>query len=86
MRYFQLTVEEFEESYNAENAKLYIMNRTIQIDEHDQDSTLDSDDGNDDSYEEREFFRLDDESRDALNLKGDISNEKPVFRRDGYDI
>ena len=92
MRYFQLSVEEFEESYNAENAKLYIMNRKIQIIEnYDTDAgAIDYSQyyggGLDSSYEEREFFKLDDESRDALNLKGDISNEKPVFRRDGYDI
>ena len=91
MRYFQLSVEEFEESYNAENAKLYIMNRKIQIIEnYDTDAgAIDYSQyggGVDSSYEEREFFKLDDESRDALNLKGDISNEKPVFRRDGYDI
>ena len=33
-----------------------------------------------------EFFRLEESSRDALNLKGDVSNEKPVFIRDRYDL
>jgi broad specificity phosphatase PhoE len=71
MRYFQLTVEEFEESHNAENAKLYIMNRTK---------------SDDDVASGREFLRLEDASRDALNFKGDLSNEKPVFERDGHDF
>jgi broad specificity phosphatase PhoE len=72
MRYFQLTVEEFEESHNAENAKLYIMNRA-------------KSDG-DDFASGREFLRLEDASRDALNFKGDLSNEKPVFEREGHDF
>lgn len=83
MRYFQLTVEEFEESYNAENAKLYIMNRTVV--EGDKDN-FEGDIGADCNTMVREFFRLDDQSRDALNLKGDVSNEKPIFRREGYEF
>jgi len=62
MRYFQLTVEEFEHSYNSQNAKLVIMDRVIREDDS-------------------EFFRLDDTSTEALNLKGEVSSEKPVYWR-----
>jgi hypothetical protein len=66
MRYFQLTVEEFENSYNSQNAKLVIMDRCV------------------DPQTGREFFRLHEEAKQALNLKGDVSNEKPVYWRMGY--
>jgi hypothetical protein len=36
MRYFQLTVEEFENSYNSQNAKLVVMNRFV-YDDYDAD-------------------------------------------------
>ena len=29
----------------------------------------------------KEFFRLDDAAKEALNLRGDVSNEKPVYWR-----
>jgi broad specificity phosphatase PhoE len=62
MRYFQLSVQEFEQSYNSQNAKLVVMDRII-----------------DDSG--KEFFRLDEAAKEALNLKGDVSNEHPVYWR-----
>lgn len=65
MRYFQLSVEEFENSYNSQNARLVIMDRFV-----------------DDSNEQREYYRLHDAAKEALNLKGDVSNEKPVYWRD----
>ena len=68
MRYFQLSVEEFEHSYNSQNAKLVVMDRI-----HDPESG-------------QEFFRLDETAKEALNLKGDVSNEKPVYwRGDAFD-
>ena len=69
MRYFQLTVEEFEKSHNSNNAKLLILDRCMSED-----------------HSGRQFFRLEEASRDVLNLKGDVSNEKPVFLRDRYDF
>jgi len=65
MRYFQLTVEEFENSYNSQNAKLVVMDRFV------------------DKKSGREFYRLHEEAKQALNLKGDVSNEKPVYWRMG---
>ncbi|KAG7340190.1 histidine phosphatase superfamily protein [Nitzschia inconspicua] len=62
MRYFHLTVEEFENSYNSQNAKLVIMDRQVS--------------------EGREFYRLSEEAKQALNLKGDVSNERPVYWRE----
>ena len=70
MRYFQLTVDEFEQSYNPQNGRLVVMDRCI----------------SQDYAPGLEFFRLEESSRDALNLKGDVSNEKPVFIRDRYDL
>jgi broad specificity phosphatase PhoE len=69
MRYFQLTVEEFEQSHNPNNSKLLILDRCMSED-----------------HSGRQFFRLEEASRDLLNLKGDVSNEKPVFLRDRYDF
>ena len=63
MRYFQLTVEEFENSYNSQNAKLVVMDRFV------------------DPSSGREFYRLHEEAKQALNLKGDVSNERPVYWR-----
>jgi hypothetical protein len=34
----------------------------------------------------RQLFRLEEASRDLLNLKGDVSNKKPVFLRDRHDF
>jgi broad specificity phosphatase PhoE len=62
MRYFQLSVEEFEQSYNSQNAKLVVMDRMV--DEHG-----------------KEFFRLDNVAKEALNLRGDVSSQKPVYWR-----
>ncbi|KAL3902491.1 MAG: hypothetical protein SGILL_010804, partial [Bacillariaceae sp.] len=66
MRKFQLSVEEFENSYNSQNAKLVILDRVV------------------DSKSGREFYRLQEEAKQALNLKGDVSNQRPVFMRTGY--
>jgi hypothetical protein len=60
-----ISVDEFEHSYNSQNAKLVIMDRV--------------NDGKDNS----EFFRLGEESKEALNLKGEVSSEKPVYWRRG---
>lgn len=62
MRYFQLSVEEFENSYNSQNARLVIMDRYV-------DKTG------------REYYRLHDTAKEALNFMGDVSNEKPVYWR-----
>ena len=93
MRYFQLSVEEFEESHNAQNGKLVVLDR---IDPpHDQEATTNHQDGDDKSStstststsvnmslaKRKSFFRLQEEARDALNLKGDVSSERPVFFR-----
>ena len=72
MRYFQLSVEEFEQSYNSQNARLVIMDRFVVSE---QSKTAPYDD-------QREFYRLHEEAKEALNLKGDVSNEKPVYWRD----
>jgi hypothetical protein len=53
-------VQEFEQSYNSQNAKMVVMDRII-----------------DESG--KEFFRLDEAAKEALNLKGDVSNEHPVY-------
>jgi bisphosphoglycerate-dependent phosphoglycerate mutase len=77
MRYFQLSVEEFEESYNPQNAKLVVLDRIDPV----------SDESSTETGEQsiigkkKSFFRLQDEAKDALNLKGDVSSEKPVFFR-----
>jgi len=83
MRYFQLTVEEFENSYNSQNAKLVIMDRFVY---DDNDSHVDP--GNrkyhctfSDSLQYREYYKLDDTAKEALNLLGDVSNKKPVYQR-----
>ena len=66
MRFFQLTVEEFENSYNSQNAKLVVMDRCV------------------DEESGREYYRLDEEAKEALNLKGDVSNQRPVYWRTRY--
>ncbi|VEU43333.1 unnamed protein product [Pseudo-nitzschia multistriata] len=83
MRYFQLTVEEFESSYNSQNAKLVVMNRFVY-----DDSDADTDPGNrkyycsiTDTHQFREYYKLDEVSKEALNLLGDISNKKPSYWR-----
>eukprot|EP00536_Pseudo-nitzschia_multiseries_P014176 jgi/Psemu1/213959/e_gw1.665.26.1 len=83
MRYFQLTVEEFESSYNSQNAKLVVMNRFVY-----NDDDADTDPGNrkyycsiTDSHQFREYYKLDETAKEALNLLGDISNKKPAYRR-----
>jgi hypothetical protein len=78
MRYFQLSVEEFEQSYNSQNARLVIMDRFVVSDES-ETGRLNSNRNVDD---QREFYRLHEEAKEALNLKGDVSNEKPVYWRD----
>lgn len=77
MRYFQLSVEEFEESFNAQNAKLVVMNRIDPEDEPSEEGGVSKVMGG----KRKPFFRLEEEARDALNLKGDVSSEKPVFFR-----
>jgi len=72
MRYFQLSVEEFEQSYNSQNARLVIMDRFV-VSEESKTARYD---------DQREFYRLHEEAKEALNLKGDVSNEKPVYWRD----
>jgi hypothetical protein len=97
MRYFQLSVEEFEHSFNPQNAKIVIMDR-IEPPPPDIDGDGDDDESppsSGDDYETaaeaacssldtpaaKPFFRLDEEAKEALNLKGDVSSEKPVFFR-----
>jgi hypothetical protein len=85
MRYFQLSVEEFEQSYNSQNAKLVVIER-IEIPSS---SSSDGVEGNNDNEEEegqpppqpRVYFRLQEAAKEALNLKGDVSNAKPVYWR-----
>jgi len=77
MRYFQLTVEEFENSYNSQNAKLVVMNRFV-YDE--------SDNGKyfckySKTHQYREYYKLDETAKEALNLLGEVSTKKPVYRR-----
>jgi hypothetical protein len=62
MRYFQLSVEEFENSYNSQNARLVTMDRCV--DKHG-----------------REYYRLHEAAKEALNFMGDVSNELPVYWR-----
>mmetsp|Transcript_9273 Transcript_9273/g.27623 ORF Transcript_9273/g.27623 Transcript_9273/m.27623 type:complete len:220 (-) Transcript_9273:539-1198(-) len=83
MRYFQLTVEEFESSYNSQNAKLVVMNRFVYSDDD-----AHTDPGNrkyycsiTDSHQFREYYKLDETAKEALNLLGDISNKRPSYRR-----
>lgn len=83
MRYFQLSVGEFESSYNSQNAKLVVMNRFV-LDEKDAHKNP----GNKkyyceftDSFQYREYYKLDETAKEALNLLGDISNKKPSYRR-----
>jgi hypothetical protein len=83
MRYFQLSVEEFESSYNSQNAKLVVMNRLVY---NDKDAYKDP--GNKkyyceitNSHQYHEYYKLDEAAKEALNLLGDISNKKPSYRR-----
>mmetsp|Transcript_15174 Transcript_15174/g.35164 ORF Transcript_15174/g.35164 Transcript_15174/m.35164 type:complete len:412 (+) Transcript_15174:102-1337(+) len=83
MRYFQLSVEEFESSYNSQNAKLVVMNRFVF---NDKDACKDP--GNKkyycdftETHQYREYYKLDKAAKEALNLFGDISSKKPSYRR-----
>jgi len=83
MRYFQLTVEEFESSYNSQNAKLVVMNRFVY-----NDNDAHNDPGNrkyycdvTDSHQYREYYKLDETAKDALNLLGDVSSKKSWSRK-----
>ena len=83
MRYFQLSVEEFESSYNSQNAKLVVMNRFVY-----NDDDANNDPGNKkyyceftDSQQFREYYKLDEASKEALNLLGTVSTKKPSYRR-----
>ena len=67
MRYFQLTVPEFEDSFNAPNAELIIMDRFR-------------------SAKHGEYYRLDASCAALLNLKGDVSTENPVYRRERNNL
>jgi hypothetical protein len=85
MRYFQLTVEEFENSYNSQNAKLVVMNRFV-YDDYD----ADDDPGNrkyyctySDTHQYREYYKLDDTAKEALNLLGEVSSKRPVSYKRG---
>jgi len=85
MRYFQLSVEEFESSYNSQNAKLVVMNRLV-YNENENDAQNDPGNKKDhcdvtDSHQFREYYKLDETAKEALNLVGDISNKKPSYRR-----
>jgi len=79
MRYFQLTVEEFENSYNSQNAKLVVMNRFV----YDDDDAHD-DPGNrkyycthSETYQYREYYKLDGHAKEALNLlKADMTRAR----------
>ena len=101
MRYFQLSVEEFEHSFNPQNAKIVVMERIeppspLLSDRMGDDTDIDTDYLLTSSPEAvvvstastladipsgRPFFRLTEEAKEALNLKGDVSSEKPVFFR-----
>jgi len=94
MRYFQLSVEEFEHSFNPQNAKLVVMDRIEpMMDEEEPEPELEpvvAEDGEDGEgavlhapakSPRKPFFRLDEVSKEALNLKGDVSSEKPIFFR-----
>ena len=83
MRYFQLSVEEFESSYNSQNAKLVVMDRFVY-----NDNDANNDPGNKkyyceftDSQQYREYYKLDEASKEALNLLGTVSTKKPSYRR-----
>jgi hypothetical protein len=83
MRYFQLSVEEFEHSFNPQNAKIVVMERIepgpVLADDMGDESLLGP--AMLDAPSGRPFFRLQEEAKEALNLKGDVSSEKPVFFR-----
>ena len=64
MRYFQLSVQEFEQSFNSQNAKLVVMDRIMH------------------PTNGREYFRLDDTAKEALNLKGEVSRANPYDLED----
>lgn len=83
MRYFMLTVEEFENSYNSQNAKLVVMDRFVY-----DDDDAHADPGNrkyycevSETYQLGEYYKLNDTAKETLNLLGDISNKKPVYKR-----
>ncbi|KAL7564361.1 hypothetical protein ACA910_001513 [Epithemia clementina (nom. ined.)] len=63
MRYFQLSVSEFEETTNPPNGQVVVMQREYC------------------PATNHYFYRLQEESKKVLNLKGDISTEIPVFWR-----
>jgi hypothetical protein len=80
-----LTVEEFENSYNSQNAKLVVMNRFV-YDDYD----ADDDPGNrkyyctySDTHQYREYYKLDDTAKEALNLLGEVSSKRPVSYKRG---
>jgi len=73
MRYFQLSVEDFEKSFNPQNAKLVVMDR---IEPSEEPEGVLAHAGT-----RKPFFRLAKEATEALNLQGDVSSEKPVFFR-----
>ncbi|OEU13904.1 phosphoglycerate mutase-like protein [Fragilariopsis cylindrus CCMP1102] len=83
MRYFQLTVEEFENSYNSQNAKLVVMNRFVY-----DDLDAEDDPGNrkyyctfSDTHQYREYYTLDDTAKEALNLLGEVSSKRSKYKR-----
>jgi hypothetical protein len=93
MRYFQLSVEEFEQSYNSQNAKLVVIERIVIAPPSSSSSSVveegtnTNNDGSPNSGggggepQVQVFFRLQETAKEALNLKGDVSNAKPVYWR-----
>lgn len=91
MRYFQLSVDEFEQSWNSQNAKLVVMDRIIPEGDESgtllggadpfKDVNLDSSQPSSLEGPRKPFFRLDEAAKEALNLRGDVSSEKPIFFR-----
>ena len=81
MRYFQLSVEEFEHSFNPQNSKIVIMDRIEPQPDFDGDDDDYAASSSLDTPAAKPFFRLDEEAKEALNLTGDVSSEKPVFFR-----
>jgi len=86
MRYFQLSVEEFEHSYNPQNAKLVVMERIdpediVVVEQEETDGNTERIETHHHSPRKKAFFRLEEQAKEALNLSGDVSSEKPVFFR-----
>lgn len=88
MRYFHLSVEEFESSYNSQNAKLVVMERYVY-----NDDDADTDPFHSkyycsitDSHQYGEYYKLNETAKEALNLLGEVSNKKPAYWRSNAKI